>query len=522
MPDKKSIRSNILHDGPASVVVFLVALPLCLGVSIASDAPAISGIIAGAVGGIVVGLISKSNLSVSGPAAGLTAIVASAIVTLNSFNVFLTAVVIAGVIQIMLGLLRAGQIADFIPNAVIKGMLAAIGIILILKQFPHLIGFDIEKPVSIDFIYPESKNVFNNLFQAVNFISPMSMVIGIISIAILFIGDSGNIKKLGFFKIVHPALIVVIAGIIINEFCSANFKLGGDKLINLPVLSSLTALYDATPKPDWSALFTGKAMWITAFTIAIVASLESLLSIEAVDKIDPEKNITSSSRELIAQGTGNIVSGLLGGLPVTSVIVRSSANVMAGARTKLSAIFHGVLLLLFVLFLPELLNKIPKASLAGILIFTGYKLAKFELFREYYQKGWNQFLPFIITILAIVFTDLLTGIIIGCSAGIFFVIHTNFNSAVTVIQDKDMHILRFNKDATFINKGHLKKILKKIPPYSTVRIDATRCNFIDQDIIDLVNDFIVNAGQKHIVVYIDKKIGEEKSVFNDLQQRTTT
>jgi MFS superfamily sulfate permease-like transporter len=231
---------------------------------------------------------------------------------------------------------------------------------------------------------------------------------------------------------------------------------------------------------------------------------------------------TSSSRELIAQGTGNIVSGLLGGLPVTSVIVRSSANVMAGARTKLSAIFHGVLLLLFVLFLPELLNKIPKASLAGILIFTGYKLAKFELFREYYQKGWNQFLPFIITILAIVFTDLLTGIIIGCSAGIFFVIHTNFNSAVTVLQDKDMHILRFNKDATFINKGHLKKILKKIPPYSTVRIDVTRCNFIDQDIIDLVNDFIVNAGQKHIVVQIDKKNGEEKSVFNDLQQRTTT
>jgi carbonic anhydrase len=508
MPLKQSVQSYLKSDGPASVVVFLVALPLCLGVAVASDAPPISGIIAGAIGGIVVGLISKSNLSVSGPAAGLTAIVATSISELESFNLFLSATIIAGVIQIILGLLRAGLLGDYIPNAVIKGMLAAIGIMLILNQIPHLIGYQGEAHISNSIIQDNLASTFKQLVQARNYTTPLCVFIGLISLLILFIGDIKHIKSLSFFKLIHPALLVVLAGIVINAYPSESMKLGSDQLITLPVFQSITGLYFETPKPDFTTVFYNQTIWITAFTIAVVATLESLLSIEAVDKLDPNKNVTPAGRELVAQGSGNIVSGLLGGLPIASVIVRSSANVMSGAKTKMSTIFHGILLLLFVLYLPEVLNKIPKASLAGILIFTGYKLAKIELFREYFRKGWNQFLPFMITILAIVFTDLLVGILIGFAAGMFFVIRSNFSAAATLSINGNQYLICFHKDATFINKGHIKQLLRKIPAQATVHIDTSRTQFIDQDIIDLIQDFTVNADQKNIrvsIIHNDKK-----------------
>lgn len=519
MANNKHLFSSLTNDLPASLVVFLVALPLCLGIAIASDAPPISGIIAGIVGGIVVGIISKSNLSVSGPAAGLTAIVAAAIATLQSFEIFLTAVVIAGIFQVVLGLCRAGIIGDFIPNSVIKGMLAAIGIILILKQFPHLIGYDADPIGDEEFIQYDGKNTFSELIFALRFITPLSVIIGILSILLLFIGDHPRVKKIVVFKVLPPALFVVILGVLVNHFAHESLQLSGDRLIIIPVFDRLTDFYFSTPKPDWSTLFENKQIWISAFTLAIVATLESLLSIEAVDKIDPDKNITPANRELVAQGTGNIVSGLLGGLPLTSVIVRSSANVMSGAKTKLSAIVHGILLLLFVWLLPEVLNKIPKASLAAILIFTGYKLAKVELFQEYFKKGWNQFLPFVITVLAIIFTDLLIGIIIGCIVGLYFVVRSNFRSAILFVKDEDRYLIRFKRDATFINKTHLKNILKKIPSDCAVLIDATPATFIDQDIIDIVNDFIVNAGHRSIRVYIERKHADAKDIFIDPTKR---
>jgi carbonic anhydrase len=519
MVKNKHLFSHIANDLPASIVVFLVALPLCLGIAIASDAPPISGIIAGIVGGVVVGIISKSNLSVSGPAAGLTAIVASAIATLQSFEVFLAAVVIAGAIQILLGVLRAGLIGDFIPNAVIKGMLAAIGIILILKQFPHLIGYDADPIGDEEFIQYDGKNTFSEIFYAFHFITPMSVVIGTISLILLFIGDSAWLKKFYLFKILPPALFVVILGVLTNTFAGADLQLTGDKLIMIPVFDHLSDFYFKTPKPDWSGILENKQVFISAITLAIVATLESLLSIEAVDKLDPDKNITPANRELIAQGAGNMVSGFLGGLPMTSVIVRSSANIMSGAKTKLSAIIHGILLLLFVWLLPDILNKIPKASLAAILIFTGYKLAKVELFKEYYRKGWSQFLPFIITVAAIILTDLLIGIIIGCAVGLYFVIRSNFQSAILTVKDENRYLIRFRKDATFINKANLKRILEKIPSQSAVLIDPTRANFIDQDIIDIINDFIINAEHREIRVYIERKHGDERDLFNDPQKR---
>lgn len=515
----KDLFAHLSRDIPASIVVFLVALPLCLGIAVASDAPPISGVIAGIVGGIVVGLISKSNLSVSGPAAGLTAIVSAAIATLQSYEAFLAAVVIAGVFQIILGIARAGIIGDFIPNAVIKGMLAAIGIILILKQFPHLIGYDDDPIGEIEFIQPDGRNTFSEILQAIHFITPLALVIGSVSLIFMFLSDSSMIKKYYIFKIFPPALFIVIMGVCINEWVSIDLKLSGDKLITLPEFDSITDFYFETPKPDWSLVFVNKQIWISALTLAIVATLESLLSIEAVDKLDPDKNITPTNRELIAQGSGNIVSGLLGGLPLTSVIVRSSANVMSGAKTKMSAILHGVMLLVFVWLGPELLNKIPKTTLAAILIYTGYKLAKIDLFKEYYKKGWNQFLPFIITVLAIIFTDLLIGIAIGWAVGLYFVIRSNFKSALVFVKDEERYLIRFVRDTSFINKSSLKKILEKIPSNSAVLIDATPANFIDQDIIDIVNDFIINAEGRNIRVYIERKKGSTREIFNDIGKR---
>lgn len=509
---------TIAADIPASIVVFLVALPLCLGVAVASDALPVTGLIAGIIGGIVTGFLSKSHLSVSGPAAGLTAIVAGAIGTLPSYEVFLLSVVIAGIFQIILGFLKAGIVGDFIPNSVIKGMLAAIGIILILKQIPHFLGYDKDPEGDETFLQPDKKNTFSEIFEAFQHPTTGAIIIGLISISILLVYELKVIKKQKLTTFIPGPLIVVVTGILLNKYFQTQqlqFAVKDDHLVSIPLFDSIAGFFNSLPNPDWSG-FANSSMWFTAVTLAVVASLETLLSIEAVDKLDPEKRMTPNNWELKAQGVGNIVSGLLGGLPVTSVIVRSSANVNAGAKSKMSTVYHGVLLMLSVLFFPKLLNMIPLAALAAILIFTGYKLAKISLFKELYKKGWDQFLPFVITIIAIIVTDLLKGIAIGLIVGLFSVIRSNFKTSVFVMKDEHRYLLRFRKEVSFLNKALIKTTLEEIPDNTALLIDATKSEFIDKDIIEIVDDFIVNAATRGVRVYIKKNQGDSRSFFNDV------
>lgn len=509
----KRYIKNLQSDLPASLVVFLVALPLCLGIALGSKVPLFSGIIAGVVGGIVVGFLSGSPLSVSGPAAGLTAIVAAAILKLPTFETFLLAVVIAGVIQLILGFLKAGILGDYVPNSVIKGMLAAIGIILILKQLPHLVGFDKDFLGDETFSQADNENTFSEIFNAFGFVTPGAALIGIISIAILVLFENKKIKENSTLKQIPAPLLVVTIGLIINEVLNANnspFAIQAEHLVNLPVAKNLNDFLGLFNKPDFSQL-TNATVWTVAITLAIVASLETLLSIEAIDKIDPYKRVTPTNRELKAQGIGNIISGLLGGLPVTSVIVRSSANVNAGGISKKSAIIHGILLFASVLLIPGLLNKIPLSALAAILIFTGYKLAKIPMIKEFYHKGWDQFIPFIVTIIAILLSDLLIGIFIGAAVALFFMLRSNFRSSVLVVKDNSNYLLRLRKDVSFLNKPIIKSKLEAIPANSYIIIDSSRADFIDKDIVDVINEYKEHASLKNITVEI------KKNAFNKMQ-----
>ncbi|MDB5209818.1 MAG: SulP family inorganic anion transporter [Sediminibacterium sp.] len=502
----KKYFQNAGSDLPASIVVVLVALPLCLGIALGSGAPLFSGIIAGIVGGIVIGVLSGSQLSVSGPAAGLTVIVATAILKLQVYEAFLLAVVIAGIIQLLFGFFRAGVIGDYVPNCVIKGMLAAIGFILILKQFPHLVGYDADFVGDETFSQGDQKNTFSELLQAVKYITPSAIIIGAVSFLILIAWERKFIRKHKILHLIPGPLVVVLAGILINGYFTANhspYALETKHLVSLPVANDIGSFFSFFTFPDIKFL-NNPDVWVTAVTLAIVASLETLLGIEAVDKLDPLKRVTPSNRELKAQGIGNIISGLIGGLPLTSVVVRSSANVSAGAKTKVSAIMHGVLLLLCVMFIPALLNKIPLSALAAVLIFTGYKLAKVSLFKEFFQKGWDQFVPFVVTIAAILVTDLLVGIIVGIIVGLFFMVRSNFRSSVFVVNDQNRFLIRFRKDVSFLNKPIVKKRLEDVPENAYVLIDATRADFIDKDVIEEVNNFLCHAHIKNIKVEIKK------------------
>ena len=498
----KKYYSHIGANLSASIVVLLVALPLCLGIALASGAPLFSGIIAGVVGGIVVGLLSGSQLSVSGPAAGLTAIVAVAILKLQVYEAFLLAVVLAGVMQVALGYLKAGVIGDYIPNAVIKGMLAAIGLILIMKQFPHLVGYDANFEGDETFAQADQNNTFSAIYTALNTIKPAAAIIGLGSIILLSIWEKPFIKKNELLRFVPGPLVVVILAIIINgtiEQLSGIASIESTHLVSLPIAHSTTEFISFFTLPKFSFI-TNVQVWISAVTLAIVASLETLLGIEAVDKLDPLKRVTPTNKELKAQGFGNIISGLIGGLPLTSVIVRSSANVSAGGKTKQSTIFHGILLILCAALIPGLLNKIPLSALAGILIFTGYKLAKITLFKEFYQKGLNQFIPFCVTIIAILFTDLLIGISIGIAVSMIFIIRSNFKTAVLVVNDNNNYLIRFKKDVSFLNKPIIKSELELVPENANLVIDVARAEYIDKDVIDEVNSFLYHAHLKNIKV----------------------
>lgn len=502
----KNVFRNLGSDFPASVVVFLVALPLCLGIALGSNAPLFSGIIAGIVGGIVIGLLSGSNLSVSGPAAGLTVIVAAGIARLESFDVFLLAVVLAGVIQLVFGFLKAGVIGDFIPNAVIKGMLAAIGLILILKQFPHFIGYDSDFEGDEAFLQPDNENTFSEITKALHYIEPGALIIGLLAMGILILWETKFLKANKALNIIPGALVAVIAGALVNQLFISNqsfLALGTSHLVSLPTAADTTQFFSFFTQPDFSAI-SNPAVWTTALTIGIVASLETLLGIEAVDKLDPYRRVTPANRELKAQGVGNIVSGLLGGLPLTSVIVRSSANVSAGAQSKSSAVMHGVMLLASAVFIPALINKIPLSALAAILLFVGYKLTKISLFKEYYAKGFDQFVPFVITIAAILFTDLLEGILIGIMVGVFFMVRSNFRSALLIMNTGNNYLVRLRKDVSFLNKAHIKKALENIPENASVIIDVNSAEFIDLDVVDTINEFMMHAPLKNIRVEIER------------------
>lgn len=494
--------SHLRHDFSAGLVVFLVALPLCLGVALASGAPLISGIVAGMVGGIVVAWASGSQLSVSGPAAGLTVIVFNAIEALGGFSGFLLSLMMAGCLQIGLGFMKAGVIGAFFPASVIKGMLAAIGLILIIKQIPHATGYDTSYEGDESYMQETAESSFMELLQALEGVTPGVTLVSFSALLILIAWESRFIKRLKSLRQIPAPLLVVIWGIAYNFFAFRYFPdwaIEAKHLVSLPELGSPAAFIDQLQAPDFSYLSNPKIYGI-AMTLAIIASLETLLSIEAVDKLDPHRRIAPTNRELKAQGLGNLISGMLGGLPITAVIVRSSANINAGGQTKLASFFHGVLLLFSILFCAKLMNAIPMACLAAILLFTGYKLAKPKLFFEFYRKGWNQFLPFAITVIAILLTDLLQGIAIGMICGFFFVLKANFHSAITVTQHGSHYLLRLHKDVSFLNKALLRTCLADVKNDSELIVDGLKAQFIDHDIMETIADFMLAAPERNIKV----------------------
>lgn len=507
--------SSIGKDLPAGLVVFLVAVPLCLGIALASGAPLFSGIIAGMVGGIVVGALSGSNIGVSGPAAGLAVIVADAIRQLGTneagdfsmevgFPIFLSAVVIAGVMQIVLGFARAGIVGYFFPNAVIKGMLSAIGLIIILKQIPHALGHDVIAEGFDGFWQNDGENTFTELWVAFGDINPAAVIITTISLAILIIWERPFMRKIKVFEIIQGPLVVVALGIFAFNLVPGieGFSFASDEIVAIPTAEEEGGILNLFTTPDWS-LIGSKQLWILAFTIAIVASLETLLCVEATDKLDPDKNVTPTNRELLAQGAGNIVSGFIGGLPLTQVIVRSSANIQSGGRTKLSAILHGLLIAISVFLLPDVLNMIPLSSLAAILLVVGYKLAKPSLFKAMYAKGGSQFIKYIVTVLAIIFTDLLVGISIGLGLGIILILHRNFSIPFSFSEKiepgKPIEIM-LSENVTFLNKANIMEALKVIPRNSNVVIDATQSHYIHPDVIEIIQDFMIHAQHDNIEV----------------------
>lgn len=496
---------NLKYDIKASLVVFLVALPLCLGIAVASGAPPMAGLIAGIVGGIIIGSLSGSHVSVSGPAAGLTVIVLDSISSLGSFELFLGAVVVAGIIQLGFGLLKGGVLGYYFPHAVIKGMLTAIGLILILKQIPHALGYDKDTMGDETFLQADQQNTFSEIWLAIQYYSPGAIPIVLVSLAILIIFERPEVKNHKIFGVVPGALWAVISGIVLNQAFgkwAPSWQLNNEHLVNIPVLNNMGELGSLITFPSFG-MIGESTFWVVAATIAIIASIETLLSIDAADKMDPSKRLTPTSRELVAQGVGNTISGLVGGLPVTAVIVRSSANITSGNKTKLSAIIHGFLLLILTLSIPGLLNLIPLSGLAAVLFLVGYKLAKPSIFIQSYEKGMDQFIPFIVTVVAILLTDLLIGIGIGMVFGLFFVVKTNYVRSIVVTNLQKNYLVKLQKDVSFLNKAPLMKQLADIPNGSKVIINAHKAQFIDHDIQELLNDFILTSFDKNIEVTIE-------------------
>ncbi len=505
------------NDLPASIVVFFVALPLCLGIALASGAPLFSGLIAGIIGGIVVGVASGSQIGVSGPAAGLAAIVLTAIGTLGGFENFLLAVVLGGVIQLVFGILKAGIIAYYFPSSVIKGMLTGIGIIIILKQIPHFFGYDPDPEGDFAFFQVDGKNTFSEIIETFNNISPGATLVAVIGLAILILWDKVLSKKGKVFKLIQGPLVAVVVGIIFFNITkeSSLWGISSDHMVSVPIPKDASSFLAQFSFPNFGAIGNPQ-IWITAFTIALVASLETLLCVEATDKLDPDKRVTPTNRELLAQGTGNIISGLIGGLPITQVIVRSSANIQSGGKTKLAAIIHGFFLLISVMLIPTLLNMIPLSVLAAILFIVGFKLAKPALFKQMYDMGWKQFVPFTVTVIGIVFTDLLIGIGLGLAVGIVVILIKSYqNSHFLHIEDQSngMHRIKmtFAEEVTFFNKGAILKELDSLPRDTYLELDVRKTRYLDNDIIEILDDFAFKAKERNI----DIKLTSERGVVEN-------
>lgn len=505
----KNIFRDIRQDLPASIVVFFVAVPLCLGIALASGAPLFTGIIAGIVGGIVVGVASGSPLGVSGPAAGLAVIVLTSIETLGgSFEAFLAALVLAGIIQLILGYAKAGFIAYFFPSSVIKGMLTGIGLLIVLKQIPHALGWDKDVEGDLALLQPDGENTFSEIFNAFQYFTPGAVLIAVASLAVLILWDTVLTKKHKIFQLLQGPIVVVVLGIILNILYQKGIiglNLNADQLVRIPVPENINGFFNQFAFPDFSAL-SNIEVYKIAIVMAIVASLETLLCVEATDKLDPLKRITPTNRELKAQGLGNVVSGLIGGLPVTQVIVRSSANISFGGKTKMSAILHGVFLLISAITMASILNMIPLASLAAILLMVGYKLAKPSLFKSMYKLGSEQFIPFTATVVGILATDLLKGITIGILFGIFYTLRHSYRNSyhlkdVTSSQDgQKVHHLILAEEVSFFNKPSVMKMLDDIPSDSKVIIDCSKSKSISHDVLELIKDYESNAKTKNITV----------------------
>jgi carbonic anhydrase/SulP family sulfate permease len=510
----------------AGLVVFLVALPLCLGIALASGAPMVAGIVSGVVGGLLVAWLSGSHTSVSGPAAGLVAVVLAQVAVLGSYEAFLVAVILAGAIQVLFGALRAGFIAAFFPSSVIKGLLAAIGLILILKQIPHAVGHDADPEGDMGFLQVDGKNTISELFSSLFDLDPGAMMVGLVSLAVLLAWDRSRFKN----SLIPAPLVVVLLGVTANlvfKATASSWAIGTSHLVQLPTVAGMGEFLRVLPSPDLKA-FGNPAIIMAAVTIAIVASLETLLNLEAVDKLDPRKRVSPPNRELMAQGAGNIVSGLLGGLPITSVIVRSSVNINAGAATRLSAFFHGALLCLLVLFAPRWLNEIPLASLAAVLIVTGLKLASPTLFRQMWTEGRSQFVPFIVTVVAIVFTDLLVGVLIGLGTGLAFILHSNYRRPMLRFMEHhvsgDVLRIEFANQVSFLNRASLEQALDAVPTDGHVVLDARNTDYIDPDILDLIEDFRRQTATARnlkvsLVGFKERYVMEDEIQFVDVSTR---
>lgn len=516
---KQSFSRSLLSDIPAGVVVFLVALPLCLGIALASGAPLISGIISGVIGGVLVAAVSKSAYGVSGPAAGLAVIVFDAIAQLGSFEIFLCAVVIAGLFQIILALVRAGNIGYFFPNAVIKGMLSAIGILIILKQIPHALGNDMNFEGDENFVQADGHNTFSELFYVINQISPGALMIATISLAILIIWEQKFMKRIRLFQVVQGPLVAVSSAIFLNELVltQLNWQLSGEHLVSLPISGSLQEFGSLIVLPDFSGFMRFDVIK-AGLVIAIVASLETLLSVEAIDKLDPFKRTTPTNRELLAQGIGNIGSGMVGGLPITQVIVRSSANLMSGAASRFSIIFHGILLLFTVMLIPSILNMIPYAGLAAVLFMVGYKLVRPSQIIQIYKLGFTQSIPFAVTVLAIIFTNLLTGIFIGLIVAVVFILYSNFKTPYRLIlndyKQGDIIRIQLAEEISFLNKASFIQSFAKIPEGASVIIDASKNIRMDLDVTEIIDEFLISAVTRNINV---EYVCDKEAVHSEAQ-----
>ncbi len=518
-----NIFKNLKNDLPASIVVFFVALPLCLGIALASGAPLFSGLIAGIIGGIIVGALSGSKIGVSGPAAGLAAIVLVSIDELGGYENFLVAVVLGGIIQLLFGVLRAGIIGYYFPSSVIKGMLTGIGIIIILKQIPHFFGYDSDPEGDFAFFQIDGENTFSEIINSLNFISPGATLIAALGLGILILWDKVLIKKARIFQLVQGPLVAVAVGIIYYVLTKDSSGLGisPNHLVSVPIPEDVSSFLGQFSFPNFEVIFEAN-VWITAFTIALVASLETLLCVEATDKLDPDKNVTPTNKELLAQGTGNIISGMIGGLPITQVIVRSSANIQSGGKSKMSAIIHGFLLLISVILIPRLLNMIPLSVLASVLLVVGYKLAKPSLFKKMFVMGWKQFLPFTVTVVGIVFTNLLMGIGLGLMVGIVVILIKSYqNSHFLHIEDVSNGKRRVNmtlaEEVTFFNKGAILKELDKLPEGSYLALDVRKTRYLDNDIIEILEDFSEKAKNRNIDIKLISERGEVENPESYIQ-----